>query len=167
MKLLKPLFPEKFDYYSEKPANRLKADIQKLFSKTKAEYSGVNLKGKFTSEFEFTMTPKLQFITIKFFEKELSFLEGEIYSDEFKRTRVTFWVRANSIFFIFFFIFLIVGITILNNTSNDDGIRLGLFLTFVIPLLKLFVAHIAKQLIKDRFINTFDLKPIEDSVEEK
>jgi hypothetical protein len=160
----KQIWKEEFDYYSEKSVEGLKADIQQLLEKTKGWNFSVNLTGEFTSEFEFQMTPKWQLVVIMGFERKISYLKGHIFLDEFKRTRVTFTVRPNSIFLIFFFLFPMFGIIALATAANKDAIDeariLGFILTFVAPALIVAFGHFAKQGIKTRFIETFDLKPI-------
>lgn len=166
MRLLpKQICIEEFNYFSEKSVDGLKTDIQQLLDKTKGWNFSVNLTGEFTSEFKFKMRPKWQFVIIKSFEREVSYLNGYIFIDELKRTRVTFTVRPNSIFLIFFFLFPVVGIFVLT-TDNiqgdiDESRIVGLVLTLVVPALMLLFGHFAKQGIKNRFIKTFDLKPIE------
>jgi hypothetical protein len=163
--LPKQIWKEEFNYYSDKSVDGLKTDIQQLFDKTKGWNFSVNLTGEFTSEFEFKMTPKWQFAIIKNFEREVSYLNGQIHSDELKRTLVTFTVRPNSILLIFFFLFPMFGIFVLttDNIKGDiEDARIGgLVFTFVVPALMLVFGHFAKQGIKNRFIQTFDLKPIE------
>ena len=161
--LPKQIWKEEFNYYSDKSVNGLKTDIQQLFDETEGWNFSVNLVGEFTSEFEFTMTPKWQFIFIKNFERQISYLKGHIFSDEFKRTQVTFTVRPNSIFLIFFFICPMFGISALttDNINGDDEVRIvGLILTTAAPALMLLFGHFAKKGIKNRFVRTFDLKPI-------
>lgn len=130
-----------------------------------AEKKMINLIGEFTSDFEFRMKPKWQSVVIQNFEREVSYLNGQIFSDEFKRTRVTFTVRPNSILLIFFFVFPLFGILALT-TNNIKGntpefLIVGLAFTFVVPALMLVFGHFAKQGIKNRFIKTFNLKAIE------
>lgn len=166
MKFLpKQIWKEEFNYYSEKSVDGLKTDIQQLFDKTKGWNFSVNLTGEFTSEFEFKMTPKWQFAIIKSFERKVSYLNGQIHSDELKRTLVTFTVRPNSILLIFFFLFPMFGIFALttDNIKGDiqDARIVGLIFTFVIPALMLVFGHLAKQGIKNRFIKIFNLKPID------
>ncbi len=107
----------------------------------------------------------MKFVIIKNFEREISYLNGQIFPDEFQRTRVTFTVRPNSILLIFFFLFPTIGIFALT-TENINGDKnevriVGFVFTIVVPLLMLLVGHFAKQGIKNRFIKTFDLKPFE------
>lgn len=166
MRLLpKQIWKEEFNYFSDKSVDGLKTDIQQLFDKTKGWNFSVNLTGEFTSELEFKMTPKWQFAIIKNFEREVSYLKGQIFADEFKRTRVTFTVRPNSILLIFFILFPVFGIIALttdNITGDINEARIvGLVFTLIAPALMLLFGHFAKQGIKNRFIKTFDLKPIE------
>ena len=124
------------------------------------------LTGEFTSDYEFKMTPKWQWVTIRSFEREISYLSGQIFSDQFKRTRVTFTVRPNSIVLIFFFIFPIFGIFAvttgnINSDIGEAGI-VGLVFTFLVPALMLLFGHFAKQGIKKCFIKTIELNPIND-----
>lgn len=166
MRLLpKQIWKEEFQYYSDKSVDGLKSEIQQLFDNTRGLNSSVNLTGEFTSDFEFKMKPKWQFVVIKNFEREVSYLNGQIFSDEFKRTRVTFTVRPNSILLIFFFVFPLFGILALT-TNNIKGntpefLIVGLAFAFVVPALMLVFGHFAKQGIKNRFIKTFNLKAIE------
>lgn len=165
MQLLpKQIWKEEFTYYSDKPVDVLKADIQQLFDKSRGWDFSVNLTGEFTSEFEFKMTPKWQLAIIKNFEREVSYLNGQLFADELKRTRVTFTVRPNSVFLIFFFLFPILGIfsltTVTTGGLDESGI-VGLIFTFAVPAVMLLFGHFAKQGIKNRFVKTFDLKPIE------
>ena len=161
--LPKQILTEEFCYYSDKSIDELKTDIQNLFDKTKGWNFSVNLTGKFISEFEFKMTPKWQLITISNFERDISYLNGQLFSDKLKRTRVVFTVRPNSIFLIFFLIFPIIGTYIfINENTNGDNIDIkiaGLVFTLIVPAITLIIAHFAKQGIKNRFVETFDLKP--------
>ena len=165
MRLLpKQIWKEEFYYYSDKSVDGLKSEIQQLFAKTKGWNFSVNLKGEFISDYEFKMTPKWQFAVIKSFEREVSYLNGQIFSDELNRTRVTFTVRPNSILLIFFFAFPLFGIFALttNNIKGDvnEARIVGAIFTFVVPTLMLLFGHLAKQGIKNRFIKTFDLRPV-------
>jgi len=163
--LPKQIWKEEFNYYSDKSVEGLKKDIKQLFEGKKLKNYSVNLTGEFTSEFEFKMTPKWQLVNIKNFERELSYLNGNIFADEFKRTRVIFTVRPNSIFMIFFFgfpFFGLIGLTDGNLNSEFDETRIiGLVFTFAVPTLMLLFGHLAKQGIKNNFINALNLKPIE------
>ena len=111
----------------------------------------------------------VQFAVIQSFEREISFLKGRIFNDELRRTRVTFTVRPNSIFLIFFLLFPAIGVFAL--TSDDiegdiDKIRfIGFIFIFVVPALMLLFGHLAKQGIKNRFIATFKLKPLSNRKE--
>lgn len=163
--LPKQIWKEEFNYYSDKSVDELKADIQQLLNKTRGWDFSVNLVGEFTSEFEFEMTPKWQFVMISNYERNVSYLNGQIYSDELKRTRVTFSVRPNSISLIFSFLFPIFGILFLTtiNTRSDieKNIIISLVFIFVVPAFMLSFGYFAKQQIKNRFVKTFSLKPIE------
>ncbi len=166
MRLLsKYIWKEELNYFSEKSVENFKKDIQQLFDNKKGRFSSVNLTGEFISEFEFKMTPKWQLVNIKNFETEISYLKGKIFSDENKKTTITFTVRPNSIFLIFFFLFPILGFLALTtrNLSGDiNETRItGLLLTFAAPAIMLLFGHFAKQGIKERFIKTFNLKPVE------
>ncbi|PAC26502.1 hypothetical protein BWI92_25650 [Flectobacillus sp. BAB-3569] len=165
MRLLpKQIWKEEFQYYSDKSVDGLKSEIQQLFDKTNGWNFSVNLTGEFISEYEFKMTPKWQFAVIKSFEREVSYLNGQIFSDEFKRTRVTFTVRPNSILLIFFFVFPLFGIFALTTDNINGDINetriVGAVFTFAVPALMLLFGHFAKQGIKNRFVKTFDLSPV-------
>ena len=165
MKFLpKQILEEEFQYYSDKSVEGLKTEIQQLFDKTKGWNFSVNLTGEFTSEYEFKMTPKWQFAVIKNFERQVAYLNGKILVDESKRTRVNFSVRPNSILLIFFFLFPMFGIYILTTDKIEGDIveaRIaGLVFTFLVPALMLVFGHFAKQGIKNRFIKTFELRPV-------
>ena len=165
MKLLpKQIRKEEFQYYSDKSVDDIKKDLHQLFEKTKGWNFSVNLTGEFTSDNEFNMTPKWQFVHIKGGETSVSYLHGKIFSDELKRTRITFSVKPNMIIVLFLFLFPIFGIFLLT-TSNfkgdvTEGRIAGLVFTLVVPALMLAFGHHAKQGIKNRFIKTFDLKPL-------
>lgn len=165
MRLLpKQLWKEEFRYYSEKSVDGLKSDIQHLFEKSKDWNFSINLTGEFITEYEFKMTPNWQFVDIQNFERKVSYLKGQLFQDELKRTCVTFTVRPNSIFLIFFFLFPVFGILALTNiNTNGDtyNIIAGLVFTLGLPVLMLIVGHYTKQALKNRFIKTFNLKPIE------
>jgi len=162
--LPKQIWKEEFNYYSDKSVDGLKGEIQQLFDKTNGWNFSVNLTGKFISENEFKMTPKWQFAVIKSFERKVSYLNGHIYSDELNRTRVTFTVRPNSILLIFFFLFPLFEIFALTTDNIKGDVNetriLGAIFTFVVPALMLLFGHLAKQGIKNRFIKTFDLRPV-------
>ncbi len=160
----KQIWKEEYDYYSDKSVDELKTDIQQLLDKTRGWDFSVNLTGKFTSEFEFEMTPKWQFAIIRGFEQKISYLEGQIFVDEFKRTRVTFNVRPNSTLLIFLFAFPMIGIFALTTGNmkgdKDDAKIAGLAFTFVVPAVMLLLGYFAKQDIKNCFVKAFDLKPV-------
>jgi hypothetical protein len=165
MKLIpKHIWKEEFHYYSDNTVDGLKSEIQQLFDKTKGLNFSVNLTGEFTFDNEFKMTPKWQLVYIRNFEKDLSYLNGKIFSDEMNRTRVTFTVRPNSVFLIMFFAFLLFGLfeLISNNLFKDVYYAsiFGVIFILVIPTLMLLFGHLAKQGIKNRFIETFDLRPV-------
>lgn len=165
MRLLpKQVWNEEFDYYSDKSVEVLKAEIQQLFEKANGWNFSVNLAGEFVSEYEFKMTPKWQFAIIRSFEREVSYLKGKIFADEFKRTRVKFSVRPNSIFAIFLFLFPAFGIFALsadNVHGNERETKIvGLVFVFVVPALILFFGQIAKENLKNRFVKTFNLRAI-------
>lgn len=165
MRLLpKQIWKEEFEYYSNKSVDGLKSEIQQLFDKTKGWNFSVNLTGEFISEYEFKMTPKWQFAVIKSLEREVSYLNGQIFSDELKRTRVTFTVRPNSILLIFFFVFPLLGIFALTTDNINGDINeariVGAVFTLVVPSLMTLFGHFAKQGIKNRFVETFDLRPV-------
>jgi hypothetical protein len=161
--LPKQIWKEEFDYVSDKSVDSLKSDIQQLFDQTKGWNFPVNLTGEFISDNEFKMTPKWQLVVIRNFEREISYLNGKIFQDEFKRTRVIFTVRPNSIFPIFFFLFPLFGLFALtNNNAGQQRSRIlvvGVIFTFVVPIVMLVFGYFAKKGIKDRFITTFNLKP--------
>lgn len=142
----------------------MRSEIQQLFDKTKGWNFSVNLTGEFVSDYEFKMTPKWQFAVIRSFEREVSYLNGQIFPDELKRTRVTFTVRPNSILLIFFFLFPVFGLFALttNNLKGeiDEARIIGLVFTLGVPALMLLFGHFAKQELKNRFVKTFDLRPI-------
>lgn len=165
MKLIpKHIWKEEFQYYSDNTVDGLKSDIQQLFDKTNGLNFSVNLTGEFISDYEFSMTPKWQLAIIRNIEKSLSFLNGKIFSDEMNRTRVTFTVRPNSIFLILFFALPIIGFfEIISNNLYRDAYYESIFgVTFilVIPTLMLLFGYLAKQGIKNRFIETFNLQPV-------
>jgi len=161
----KLIWKEAYNYYSDKSADELKTDIQQLLDKTRGWDFSVNLTGKFTSEFEFKMTPKWQFAIIRGFEQKTSYLEGQIFVDEFKRTRVTFSVRPNSTLLIFLFTFPMIGIFALTTGNmkgdQEEAKMVGLAFIFVVPVVMLLLGYFAKQDIKNCFVKTFDLKSIE------
>jgi hypothetical protein len=164
VKLLpKYIWKEEFQYYSDKSVDGLRAEIQRLFDKTKGWDFSINLTGEFTSDYEFTITPKWQFAIIRNYERQVSYLFGRIFSDEFKRTQVNFTVRPNSIVLIFFFLFPLFGIVALtsDNIKGDanEVMIVGLVFTFVVPATMMLFGYLAKKAIKNRFIKTFDLKP--------
>ena len=167
MRLLpKPISTEEFDYVSGKSVDSLKSDIRQLFDKTKGWNFSVNLTGEFTSDSEFKMIPKWQFSRIKGGESKEAYLNGCIFEDENKRTRVKFTVRPNSMYPLFFFIFPLFGLLALTSedTRNKDvvdivGLILMVFVVF--PGIMLLFGHFAKKGIKDRFIKTFNLKLVD------
>jgi hypothetical protein len=162
--LPKQIWKEKYNYQSNKSVVELKSDIQQLFEKSKGWDFSVNLTGEFTSDFKFKMTPKWQFAYIKNFEREISYLNGELRQDEFNKTRVTFTVRPNSIFLIFFIAFPLIGLLALTsnvtNEQKNDTLVVGLVFIIIVPLLNLLMGHYAKKSIKDRFVKTFKLKEV-------
>lgn len=166
MKLLpKQIWKEEFNYYSEKSVEGLKTEIQHLFDNTKTWDFSVNLTGKFTSDFEFKMTPKWQSVIIKNYEREAAYLNGKIFADEYNKTCVTFNVRPNSIVLFFIFIFPIFGIAALTSDNFNGDVVVssiaGVVFTFVVPVIMLVFGYFAKQGIKNNFIKTFGLKTIE------
>lgn len=170
MRLLpKQIWKEEFQYYSYKSVDDLKFEIQQLFDQSEGCDPSVNLTGKFISEYEFKMTPKWQFAIIQSFEREISFLKGRIFNDELRRTQVTFTVRPNSIFLIFFLLFPAIGVFALRSGDIEgdiDKIRfIGFIFIFIVPALMLLFGHLAKQGIKNRFIATFNLKPLSNRKE--
>lgn len=167
MRLLpKPISKEDFDYVSDKSVDSLKSDIQQLFDKSKGWNFSINLTGEFTSDSEFKMTPKWQFVHIRGGDSSEAYLNGRIFEDEYRRTRVKFTVRPNSIYPLFFFIFPLFGLLALtsDDTRNKDVADIvGLILMVVVvgPGSMLLFGYFAKQRIKDRFIKTFNLKPVD------
>lgn len=163
--LPKIIWKEAFSYYSDNSVDGLKKDIQQLFSQSKERDFSINLTGKFTAEFEFQMIPKWQLAVIRNFEREESYLNGTIFSDEENRTRVDFTVRPNSIVPIFFFLFPMFGLIALTagneNGNMNQGNIVGFVFAFVVPTGMALFGYFAKQSIKKRFVETFDLKPIE------
>jgi hypothetical protein len=163
VRLFRKIWKEEFNYYSDKSVDGLRMDIRKVLDES-WDFS-VNLTGKFASEYEFEMTPKFQLAIIKNFERDVSYLKGQIFGDLSKGTRVTFSVRPNSIFLIFSILFPLIGIFVLTvdtmDGSQDKSRSTALFFTFGVPVFMLLYGYFAKQAIKNRFIRTFDLKPIE------
>jgi len=166
MRLLpKPISKEEFDYVSDKSVDSLKSDIQQLFEKSKGWNFSINLTGEFTSDSEFKMIPKWQMAYIRGGESKIAYLNGQIFEDEHKRTRVKFTVRPNSMYPLFFFAFPLFMLLILINSDkgNNDIVNIvgtSLMAFVVIPGTMLLFGHFAKQGLKDRFIKTFNLKPV-------
>ena len=153
--------PKLNSYYSDKSVDELQADIQLLFNGEWGFF--VNLDGEFTSEHEFKMSPLVQAMPIRWLETQQSFLYGSIQQNEAKRTVVTFSVRANSIFTVFFFLFPLIGLATWNKDSTisaDKINEVALTFIFFVPSLMMAISYFLKRAIKNRFINTFDLKPI-------
>lgn len=162
--LPKQLRKEEYHYYSDQSVEELRSEIQQLFDKTKQSNSYVNLTGVFVSEYEFQMVPKRQPVTIKNFERDMSYLNGQIFIDALKRTQITFSVRPNSIFAIFFFVFMVVGILALtlNNIKGEisEVKILGFVFTFLVPVMMLLFGYFTKKAIKSAFVKAFDLKSL-------
>jgi len=157
---------ETFDYISDKTVDSLKADIQRLFDKTSGWDFSINLTGEFTSDNKFKMIPKWQLTYIRGAESKIAYLDGQIFQDEHKRTRVKFTVRPNSIYAIFFFAFPLFGVLVLTG-DNINGVKErstliigGLFLILVVPTIMVIFGHFAKKGIKERFIKIFNLRPV-------
>jgi hypothetical protein len=164
------LFPkqirtESFSYCADKSLDDLKSDIQKLLKESKEWDFYVNLTGQFIGDYAFEMTPKWQFAIIRGLESKISYLNGILYTDESGRTRVDFDVRPNSAITIFFFVFPMIGLWALANANtsdkNNDALLVGLGFTFIVPIVMVVFGHFAKQGIKEDFIKTFDLKPLD------
>jgi hypothetical protein len=163
--LPKQIWEEEFTYYSDKSIDEFRMDIQQLLHKSKEWDFSINLTGAFISEFEFEMTPKWQSSFIKNYERSISYLKGQIHTDAFKRTLVTFTVRPNYIVLIFSFLSAMFGIFALSpdNIKGDvENARIAqLVFIFVIPVLTLAFGYFVKQEIKNTFVKTFNLKSIE------
>lgn len=152
-----------YHYYTDQPMEDFKADVRQLLERTQSLNFSVNLTGEFIAADEFKMTPKWSFITTRGFEPDPSYLHGYIFQDEWKRTRVTFTIRPNSVFPLFsiafplFFLMLLV-----NNTPDDAKTRIAIVVMIVVlPLFLWAVGHYAKEGIRNRFIQTFGLTPVE------
>jgi hypothetical protein len=163
--IFKKLWKAEYIYQSDKSIDELKSEIQQLLKKTEGWNFSVNLTGYFVSEYEFKMTPKWSNLVIKGpIETQESYLKGRLYKHESNKTRITFTVRPNIIFLIFFFSSPIFGISILtykpSNGQQNDMLVFGLGLTFIIPFLMLIIGHYFQKTIKDRFVSTFDLKQV-------
>lgn len=158
----KQIWKSTYHYYSDQPMDILKADIQQLLDQKEGWTFSVNLKGEFTSEYEFNMTPKWQLANINSYERKISYLEGQIFQDESENTRVDLTIRPNSVLAIFFFLFPFIGFFILISDEGKNGHVIGgLVFTLIVPLLMLLFGHFAKSGIKDTFVRAFDLKQLD------
>lgn len=162
--LPKLLWKEEYNYYSDRSVNELRNDIQLLFNETDSQAASVNLTGEFISDTEFRMTPKRQFLVIRNYEHETSYLDGQILLNELDKTQVTFTVRPNSIFAIFFFLFPVLGLLSLLFVNKGQPDRQSQFISLVFiviaPVMMLGQSYYFKQSIRNRFIKKFNLKPI-------
>ena len=86
------------------------------------------------SDREFQLTPSWQLINIRSFERELSFITGRIYKDQLNQTIVDFYVRPNSIFIIFFYLFPTIATFILFSDFKNDNLILILIFGIVVPV---------------------------------
>lgn len=157
--LEKIIWKESLTCVSQQNPNKLKDQIEKVC----LVHKKINLTGKFISDNEFELTPRWQAINIRSYERELSFLKGKIYVDELNQTKVDFSVRPNSIFVIFFFIFPIVAIFIYFSNTNEDYLLPVLIFGIIVPLICLGIGQISRNIIRDRFIETFNLKKIDSN----
>jgi hypothetical protein len=162
MKILPtPLLTEKFEYYSDLSFNEFGFSLQKLFAE-EIEYKGVNLKGTFVLQNTFAIVPKRQNVNIRNFEREISYLKGSFKSDYMNRTSVSFTVRPNSIYLIFFIALLVMGSGMLIGTiNNDEHTEVYAFMFFfllVFPAVTCVFARSVKKTIKNEFITAFNLK---------
>jgi hypothetical protein len=159
-----PLRKEYFQYYSPKPIDKLKEDIQGVLDSAKAWNASVNLQGSFTGRYEFSLTPKFQMMHIRNFERKVAYIHGKLRPDDTNSTIVDFSVRPNSIFTIFFVVFPCIGILgFIKNIGPEDTTDLLILcglLMFVFPLFFVGMSYVAKQDVKNRFVDTFRLKPI-------
>ena len=137
--------------------------MQQLFDKTKNWDFSVNLTGSFLSDYKFQIIPKWQLIRFSGAHKEVASLDGTLAAAGVQRTKVSFNVKANLIFTLFFIISPLFGCVALFGTTvkgkETDTIIAGLAFTFVVPAFMLVSAHFAKKGIKNRFVHFFDLKP--------
>lgn len=156
----KQLLTEEFTYYSDKPVDDLRLDMQQVFEKTKGFNFFVNLAGEFTSSYAFEVKPKYQFGSIKGFKGDAAYLVGKINQVDNNNVQVDVLVKPNSMFVIGFFVCLVWGLfrlLFVHGQSTQD-IIIDLVFVFVAPVVIVVVAHFAKAGIKNRFVKVFILK---------
>jgi hypothetical protein len=169
MQLLpKQLRKEEFEYYSEQSVEELREHIRYVLSEPPTLDYSVNLVGKFISENQFKMTPKWQFIPIRNYERDEAYLDGRMIPQDKNRTQVKFSIRPNTVFVILFFVFPFGSLMFLStyflDTTNNIGFLGGVFaFAVVVPGINLLLAGSAKKRIKENFISTFHLQPIQES----
>lgn len=162
MKLLpSQILSEKFEYRSDLSVNDFGFVLQWLFMED-IRYKGVNLKGTFVLQNTFEITPKHQPIHIRNFEREVSYVKGSFRSDYGNGTIVSFSVRPNSIFMIFFLVCIFIGsvstILVIKNGFSRESIPFLLFFLLIFPLAICLFAKSAKKAIKNEFISVLNLK---------
>lgn len=167
MELLpKQLRKEEFEYYSDKSVKAFRIEMEQLFEKTYGLNFSINLVGEFVSEDEFKITPKWQFIIIRHFERDAAYLNGKIISQGKNSTLVKFSVRPNSIFVIFFFVFPVISVALLISYFNGDSGKTDMLVVIAVfgivtPLVSMLIARSVKNGIKQTFVTTFNLQPIQ------
>lgn len=152
---------KEYTFYSDKSIEALKSEIQEIFDKKSRRSKYINLKGEFTSSYTFKASPEWQLIYIRNFERDVAYINGEIIQDEQLKTSVKFTARPNFIFPLFFFSFSLPGINLFttsNRINDKDSFQIGLFFIFIAPIVMLFLGLLARNKIKNRFVNTFSLR---------
>ena len=161
VKISNPLWKTHYVYYSDKPLESLRFDMEQLFENSKRIRVPVNLTGQFTAQYDFLITPKYQFVTIQNFEQEMSFIRGHISMNKSNKSEISFTVRPNSIFVILFFIFPVFGIIAFMSNMYKSKLAnseiVGFIFTIGVPLLMLIFGHFAKRQIRTAFIKALDL----------
>ena len=156
---LRLVWKEEHEYYSERSLNDLRNDIKITLRRSDGFDFSFNMKGDFISENQFEITPKWSFVHISNYERDLSYLKGELLADS-NATKVRFSVRPNTVFLILAIGFFVLGLVTMIASKAIEGSSLigGLVISIVVPIVSLLMAYVSKQGIKNRFIRHFKLR---------
>jgi hypothetical protein len=160
MRLLpKQLRNEHYSYLSNKPVDQITNDLEKIFNN---KHLFRELTGEFIDKNTFLVSSN---IAIGFNKAPLySFtrMQGKI-SERNDKTILDIVIKPHMIIYPFFFGFLIFGllsiISILG-TSEDITIKcviVTIIFTFIIPFITAFYGQVAKDNLREKFINTLKL----------
>ncbi len=163
MTVLKAFRREEFQYYADQSPAALRADLQALM-KNPANWWDFPLRGKFMSEYAFKLSHELRFKGDPGLIGNTSDLEGLIFQDQQLRTRVSFSVRSNPIFAVFFFLMLLISPVFLMSPNAEGHTYTAVGFVFAVTCLAIpfGFAYFSKHNLKDDFISTFQLRPLPD-----